>query len=297
MLNLKYHTINLLKTCLNRIELISDKNPRDYIEQLQTLLQNRDYSIFIEKNAVWLCLSYGISIKLVNELNSVSSLLLTNGIYENNEIKTVLNNLSNESVFFDVGANVGIYSLCAVNKYPKITVHAFEPVTQTHNIFIENINKNFFNTRHITLNSQALSNKNGDAFITTDCHSSNHLTSDHYENSCQKISTITLDEYVTNHNIKRIDLIKIDIEGHELPMLEGGLESLKQFKPKILIEISEKESDIRSGEIPHPREVIEFLTQIGYNYSIVDSIIHVNKEINDLMKSQETYHNYLFVPN
>jgi FkbM family methyltransferase len=63
-----------------------------------------------------------------------------------------------------------------------------------------------------------------------------------------KVETISIDELVKNKNIERVDFIKMDIEGAEIPALNGAIETIRKFKPKLAISAYHKLDDLK--EIP-----------------------------------------------
>ena len=156
-------------------------------------------------------------------------------------------------VVFDVGAHEGetIDYLLKIKNIKKI--HSFEPQVSSFEILKKKYKKN----KKIFLNNIALSkeNKKKIFYINNDlsCTSTfskinkkslwfkvkNRLISK--KNIIQNtiaIKTLTLDNYIKSRNIKNIDLLKIDTEGHELDVLKGSFESLKKNKIKyILIEL------------------------------------------------------------
>ena len=58
----------------------------------------------------------------------------------------------------------------------------------------------------------------------------------------RKTQTATLDGILNNFGYPSCDLIKIDVEGHELHVIQGGFETIERFEPAILIEIIKKEN-------------------------------------------------------
>ena len=54
----------------------------------------------------------------------------------------------------------------------------------------------------------------------------------------EKVNCVTIDDYVKRNNLSSLDLIKIDVEGYEGPVLKGALNSIEKFKPTLFIEIS-----------------------------------------------------------
>ena len=127
---------------------------------------------------------------------------------------------------FDIGANSGIYSLvsCAFNK--KSLVYAFEPNVKCINAIKKAKLKNKYKIKTV---NNALSNKRG--FVHFDGYQIKN------KKNFDKIETIRLDEFIEKNNIKSLDLVKIDVELHEVEVLEGMGKYLNQFKPDFLIEV------------------------------------------------------------
>lgn len=128
---------------------------------------------------------------------------------------------------FDVGANVGDYSamLLKLTAEAPTSIHLFEPQASC---FLE-ISRRFSNDSGIFLNNLAVSNNNGLQEIYYDAEKS-ALASvykrnlDHFSldlNRSEMVNTIRLDEYIDHHDVRHIDYLKIDIEGHELAAFEG----------------------------------------------------------------------------
>jgi len=166
-------------------------------------------------------------------------------------------------ISLDVGANIGYYTLLLATLSQNGKVYAFEPNRLDYNVL--KLNTSINNFKNITTNNLALSNKNSyETFnITQDSgFSSFRDTQREKIDKIIKVKTKTLDSYVEKNNIKRIDFIKLDIEGAEKIMLEGAQKTLTTIKPKIMmIEICKENLKPyqETGET-----VINFLNQFHY---------------------------------
>lgn len=130
-------------------------------------------------------------------------------------------------VAFDIGANVGEYT-DMILKYvqtDKIKLHLFEP-QQT---CFDTIVSKFTDNKNIHLNHFGLSDKSSDTLLYKDFDKSG-LASVHkrnlsyYNMEMNETESITLrlaSEYIEKNQIKKIHLLKIDVEGHELSALSG----------------------------------------------------------------------------
>lgn len=146
-------------------------------------------------------------------------------------LKNYLNKIKNP-IIFDIGANEGEYAqLCKhINKNAKI--FCFEPHPKTFMSLQENIDSN-----QITLINKALSDKNGKLSLhdykEKDGSSHASLYADVIEkvhgkeSICYEVDVTTVDNIVNEFNIKKIDLLKIDVEGNEVNVLKGSKESLR----------------------------------------------------------------------
>lgn len=185
------------------------------------------------------------------------------GEYEGEEMKLMGKILRKGGVFIDIGANIGLFSLHAARAVGKEgRVIAFEPVSKNHSAFLQNISLNGFS--HITVEKLAVSNMTEPVQIAWDEKELNMGMASAYLKSFSQSETVfavTLDSYVKNHDISRVDLIKLDIEGGEFPALEGMEETLKKFRPPIIIEIKENVLNLT----PYTKkEILDLLTERGY---------------------------------
>lgn len=162
------------------------------------------------------------------------------------EISPLLKNLVNpDDIVFDIGANVGQFA-CRFNKLihsDKGKVYCFEPLQVNFNA-LGNMKK-IFNLRNVIINKLALSNVIETMSINTpilDSGLTMHAWStlleiSSYNYKTELVNVTTIDNFVIVNNIKKIDFIKIDTEGNEINVLNGGKVSISKYKPLIYVEI------------------------------------------------------------
>lgn len=139
------------------------------------------------------------------------------------------------SVFFDIGSNLGNYSLnFARNKKMKCHIETFEPNPKTYELLAKHVTINNM-TGVIHTNRLALSNKEGRANLIERADNSGAARlGDDASGIPVKVST--LDAFFSQSGITRLDAMKIDVEGYEIQVLQGGRETIERFKPLIIAE-------------------------------------------------------------
>jgi len=169
--------------------------------------------------------------------------LLTYGVYEEYETELFKKSIKPGMVVVDIGANIGYYSLIAARLVGiSGKVYAFEPETNNYNILISNIKINNFTNIIIPI-QKAVLDKCGKTNLFIDKYnlglhsiSKNNITTK--SSGFIEAETTTIDSFLRNMQSKRVDLIKIDVEGSEGFIIRGAEETLKHNNPKIIMEFS-----------------------------------------------------------
>ena len=188
--------------------------------------------------------------------------------YEPMSLRLWLRLARESSVIFDIGAYTGIYSLSAASLNRKSKVFAFEALDTVYGRL--HINKSSNNFGNIELRHVALAEKEGEAEFSVYSGDSVLSTGSSLVGKQagrpvfqkKRVSTISLDGILADSNISRLDLLKIDAEGAEYLIFEGGRKAFQKYKPDIICEFL-KES--RASEI----EIM--LSGMGYRY------FHINE--------------------
>ena len=172
-------------------------------------------------------------------------------------------------VIFDVGGNIGDTALHFA-KLQKNTgkIFCFEPVPHLFKRLKHNVSINDF--KGISIHNIALSDKKEDLFfnLPQSQNSGGIFLSDNITEESKKVSSVPLDEFCSENQIDKIDVIKIDVEGFELKVLKGAMLSLKKFKPKMFIEINDLHLHRAGGSA---KEVMLLLEQVGYKITRADT--------------------------
>jgi FkbM family methyltransferase len=145
----------------------------------------------------------------------------------------------------DVGANIGVFTLALARLCPGGRIFAFEPSPSTFRFLSENINSHACTT--VVAVPLALADHDGKvlfhdvsffeagSFTVPD---GSPLTSEVIGSDLRSVACEKLDTFVQRAGLKRVDFIKIDVEGSELSVLEGAGETLTHFHPLVMLEFN-----------------------------------------------------------
>lgn len=161
------------------------------------------------------------------------------GFFEKETTEIFLKLVKPQMIVFDVGANFGYYTaLTAARLNSEGHVHAFEPTLHYRTRLFGNLVANRLESR-VTVHPVALSNQTGEAEIRIGNSSATMHPVGEY-GSVERIALRRLDDFVVEEKIDRIDLIKVDIDGHEPQFVEGSVRTLTRFRPAIVLEFNEQ---------------------------------------------------------
>jgi FkbM family methyltransferase len=183
-----------------------------------------------------------------------------NGSYERREVELLRAIVPDDGVFFDVGGNVGFYSLAIASRRGfRGQVQAFEPLSPLFALFCRSIAENDLGSR-ITLRQVAVADAPGLTTLT-DAESSINAGSCRLSPVKQAGLHSRVVEVETLDNLTGYlspDVIKVDIEGAEGRFLKGGMLTLKRHRPTLLMEINSELLSLVSGISP-----LEMQTQLS----------------------------------
>ena len=247
------------------------------------------------KGAFSVSTQIGNNFKLYNNAFLVETNIFWLGIdnfkWENKTREIWCDLVKKSNCIFDVGANVGIFSVQAKANNANAKVVAFEPQPNIFDVLNKNNKINGFD---IVCENKAVSNKNGTIPFYNhgpNTFSDNNTTSGslnkNWRPEDQKsidVEVTTLKAYVEQNKIDKVDLIKIDVETLEYEVLEGFSDLLLSHKPIIILEI---QSEIIGNTIQ----------SLFINGNYVFFSINENKGlVNVDVLGQEKDNNYLICP-
>lgn len=179
-----------------------------------------------------------------------------------------IDGFEDDCIFFDIGANIGTFSLYAAKKIKNIKVYAFEPFALNYAKLNENININQLDNQ-ITALPIAVNDK--DSISTLNIGTFSQGTSgSQYNNSIdyqgqafhptfrQGCIGFSLDSLIEKGYLPVPDYIKIDVDGNEPLIINGAKQLLQNEKLKsILVELHEQ----------NVKEIVPYLESINFNLS------------------------------
>ena len=189
------------------------------------------------------------------------------GSYEAEETRMLAALVDEGMCIFDIGANLGWYSLLLAKKFRRLEIHAFEPIPSTYASL----------ERHITLNRAAgvhphpfgLSDKDGEFsfYFYPEGSVNASLANVSGRAGAREIRCRVrrLDDFAQESG-KYPDLVKCDVEGAELLVFKGGARTIAEHKPVIFTEMLRKWSAKFSY---HPNEIIDLLENMGYRPYVI----------------------------
>ena len=176
----------------------------------------------------------------------IGSSLHRYGEYQQLELEFLLSILTPDSVVYDVGANIGYHTTAFASRAQQVI--SFEPNPQNFAL----LQQNTADHERVTRYQAAVSNTLGTGYIA-DFDPSVYGNFGHMTMSTSgvEVPCMTLDS--VNHAPP--DLIKIDVEGHEYEVLQGGIHLLKSRRPVVYYE---------AIETPNLGEIYRMLTALDY---------------------------------
>ena len=194
--------------------------------------------------------------------------------FERRELEFILAVLEPGMTFFDIGANAGLFALAAAKKMGQGKVYAFEPCQWTYQLLEQNLRLNGVN--NVAAVRTALGDYVGEAVLQLNVAGQDGLNTlgrpthpDSQVVGQEKVPITTLDTFIEAKAIPRVDAMKVDIEGAELPVFRGAQKLLgRRDAPLILYEGYGFNT---RGFGYHPVETMWLLEDCGYSLFALDT--------------------------
>jgi FkbM family methyltransferase len=178
----------------------------------------------------------------------IASRIFWYGMYSRPSLRLLSRLVGSEDVVMDIGANEGEHTVFCAKRLTKGRVFSFEPNIAMRERLTRNIAANGFD--NVTVVPMALSDRRGEMVL----YSAHERFSDGSYNDglatlfaregvadlLGSVAVTTLDEFVQEQGLDRVDILKIDVEGAEYSVLSGGLSVLRRFQPLIILEVEDE---------------------------------------------------------
>ena len=192
---------------------------------------------------------------------------LTLGVFEKGEIRRFCSEIKDGMCFVDVGANIGLYTALALRRMTSSgIILTVEPSKENFEFLEKNIAENRIPHSDVKIFAQrtALSDRKGEAILHKNPGNKgdNRLYPDTLLQESERVEVITLDELCGRHGIRRIDIMKMDVQGMEKRVLAGAQKVLQE-SPRCTLFMEFWASGIeRAGD--SPSSIFQILGRLGF---------------------------------
>lgn len=179
------------------------------------------------------------------------------GSYEMNKRLAFEREIAPGTVMYDIGANVGYFSLLAAELVgPKGLVYAFEPLPRNVEFLEKHIKIN--KCDNIKIVAAAVSDHSGEAHFDLGASTAmGHIA----ESGGIQVRMVALDEMLAAGELRPPDYMKVDVEGAEYEALKGARTLLEKYHPLLFLDTHQREAHLPT---------IELLKELGYKFEILD---------------------------
>ena len=175
---------------------------------------------------------------------------------ERYEVEIMKKLIKKEDVIWDIGSNIGFYTVLFSKLAKKGKVISFEPALKTYEILLKQININ--GADNIVLNNFALGDKKGSQILYYEDAALAQGTASFFERSGSQHEKVQVETIDTLNKTFLPDIIKIDVEGYEERVFVGGAMFFKENSPVIMVELKHFDKDIR-------KKVEGIIREFGYS--------------------------------
>ena len=208
------------------------------------------------------------------------NLAIKDGIYEQDILKFITGFVKDNSVYIDIGANIGLMSIPILKKHPSVRVLSFEASPNTF-AYLKRTWENSGVKDRWSIFNNAVSNNNAEMDFFTACGADGAYESIKDTKRINfsgkiRVPGITIDDAWANLNKPAVSFIKIDIEGADLLALEGAVSCISSCRPMILLEWNK--INIDAFQFEH-KNLMDFCSNNEYKCYAVPSLIAINNAV------------------
>jgi len=188
----------------------------------------------------------GIEYSIPNTLENLGMELLINGVYEQDIVRFLQAQVPDGAVYFDIGANIGSLGLPVVKLKSNVRYYGFEASPMVFEYLQKNFEQN--GILHFQLFNKLVHQNDAQLmkFYESELYGKSSLaptyTSDYIE-----VDSVSLDGFCRQQAIKKIDWMKVDVQGFELYVFEGMQQMLKEKNVENILFEFEAWADEQAG--------------------------------------------------
>lgn len=161
----------------------------------------------------------------------VGELERTGGFYQRDLAALLHGRLAEDAVVADIGAHIGVVTVLLAGLCPKGHVYAFEPTPENHAHLTANIAANHL--ENVTAERLAVFDTDGEVSVEYDAI---YPGGSHVGGGGVAAPSVRFDTWAARVGLERLDLVKLDVEGVELAVLDGAADTLRRFRPILVVE-------------------------------------------------------------
>ena len=222
-------------------------------------------SFYTRKKAVQVRGDFGLSYFLPNLMENVSFEIFINGIFEKetfDAISEIVDKL-NAAVIIDIGANIGSIALPLASRFNNVQIYCIEASPRVFNFLQRNVELNKM-AANVFPKNICLSDSNAellDFFSPVEQFGKGSLNPV-FTSVAEKVRNLSLDGFIHEQAIKKVDFIKIDVEGFESQVFKSGANLLSRSDaPDILFEVCDWAETLAGNK---PGDSQRILKDFGY---------------------------------
>lgn len=238
-------------------------------------------------------------LKTISHDKGISSELIIHKIHEPLTTSLIIKKLRKGMHCIDIGSNIGYYAILESSKIgDNGLVWSIEPSPQNFKTLSKNIILN--QRKNIKCYNIAIGDENGKIdFVISEKSNWSKIKNkiDHIENGDKiiQVDIMTLDSFSQKNEIKKVDLLRMDVEGYERNIIEGSMNFLEKFKPILMIEVHKMIiGNNRTNELLEKLQKMnyecEYFIPRVFDVPIIGDLNDIkNKSIEELLRINKKY--------
>jgi len=229
--------------------------------------------------------------------------IIRRGYWERTQTRAFIHHLQPGALVIDAGANFGHYALVA-SKFVGSAgrVIAFEPNTETFQLLQSNITMLAY--QNVIAVQAGLSDDNGEMNLSIDSSNpgGHSFTKDNVRRTerDETTSVYCLDQYLSGNQIAPpVKLIKIDVQGFEVKVIRGAIQTIQRDHPVVFCEVTPKATQNSGDDFV---EILKFFKDADYTVQLINTAIGHLKDVSFeeastvLHQPEREYADLIFIP-